>query len=277
MVSLPGEWVASGVGRTLCTGPGRVKGVSRPRMKWIPVKFKGKTVYAAITDSGAYVSEGGRTPIRYSPKESAKVYRAGTKGLGDPTGGAVVELGEGEAAPERPKGKSGGKRGSGFGKAGTRTQAQAAAAKKDAAKRIAALPEGTHLCFTDGACKGNPGPTGSGAVVKLADGTLLERKAYLGRATNNVGELSAIGLALDLLDEAGIAPDAPVALFTDSQYSFGVLAKGWKAKKNTELILGLRARLKQRPGVSLDWVAGHVGIPENERADRLAVEAIERR
>ena len=247
-------------------------------MKWIPVKFKGKTVYAQITEGGALVSQGGRTPIRYSASESAKVYRAGTAGLGEPTGGAVVELGEGEAAgPSSGGGRGRKKKGSGFGKAGTRTQAQSAAAKKDAAQRIAALPEGTHKCFTDGACKGNPGPTGAGAVLVTADGSTSEAKAYLGRGTNNVGELSAIGLALDLLEEAGVPAADPVVVFTDSQYSFGVLAKGWKAKKNTELILGLRARLKERPGLRLDWVAGHVGIAENERADRLAVMAIERR
>jgi ribonuclease HI len=133
------------------------------------------------------------------------------------------------------------------------------------------------MAFTDGACKGNPGPCGAGAVLKLADGTTTETMEYLGRGTNNVGELSGIGLALTLLDEAGIDADAPVVVFTDSQYSFGVLAKNWKAQKNTELILGLRERLKARPGVRLDWVAGHVGIPENERADRLAVMAIEQR
>lgn len=247
-------------------------------MNWIPVSFKGKTVYAQVGPDGGLVSEGGRTPIRYSKSEGAKVYRAGTAGLGKPKG-KTVTLDAGTAAePSSGKGRKGGKsRGSGFGKAGTRTQAQSTAAKKDAAERIAALPAGTHLAFTDGACKGNPGPCGAGAVLKLADGTTTEAKEYLGRGTNNVGELSGIGLALDLLDAAEIAPNAPVVVFTDSQYSFGVLAKNWKAKKNTELILGLRARLKARPGVRLDWVAGHVGIPENERADRLAVMAIEQR
>lgn len=246
-------------------------------MNWIPVSFKGKTVYAQAGPDGAMLSEGGRTPIRYSKSDGAKVYRAGTAGLGKPKGKAV-ELDAGTAA-EPSTGGSGGrkKKGSGFGKAGTRTQAQSTAAKKDAAQRIAALPAGTHMAFTDGACKGNPGPCGAGAVLKLADGTTTETMEYLGRGTNNVGELSGIGLALTLLDEADVPADAPVVVFTDSQYSFGVLAKNWKAKKNTELILGLRARLKARPGVRLDWVAGHVGIPENERADRLAVMAIEQR
>jgi ribonuclease HI len=247
-------------------------------MNWIPVAFKGKTVYAQAGPDGALLSEGGRTPIRYSKSDGAKVYRAGTTGLGKPKGKAV-ELDAGTAA-EPSTGGSGGarkKKGSGFGKAGTRTQAQSTAAKQDAAQRIAALPAETHIAFTDGACKGNPGPCGAGAVLKLADGTLSEAKKYLGRGTNNVGELSGIGLALDLLDAAGIAADAPVVVFTDSQYSFGVLAKNWKAKVNTELILGLRARLKARPGARLDWVAGHVGIPENERADRLAGMAVEQR
>ncbi len=125
--------------------------------------------------------------------------------------------------------------------------------------------------FTDGACKGNPGPAGAGAVVKLADGRVLEDSRSCGVATNNVGELTAIDMALDLLEGAGVDPQAGVALFTDSSYAIGVLQKGWKAKANRELILGLRARLKGWPGLSLNWVPGHSGVPENERADQLAV------
>jgi ribonuclease HI len=88
-----------------------------------------------------------------------------------------------------------------------------------------------------------------------------------------VGELSAVGLALDLLDEADVRPDVQVELMTDSKYANGVLALGWKAKANLELVTALRARLKRRP-VRIHWVAGHVGIPENERADELANEGV---
>jgi ribonuclease HI len=110
--------------------------------------------------------------------------------------------------------------------------------------------------------------------LKLPDGTVHERFAALGLATNNVGELSAIGLALDLLDEAGFPPTLRAEICTDSKYTFGLLELGWKAKSNTELVMGLRDRLVGR-NVRLHWVAGHVGIAENERADALANEGVQ--
>ncbi|MCB9745808.1 MAG: reverse transcriptase-like protein [Alphaproteobacteria bacterium] len=183
------------------------------------------------------------------------------------------DLPEGVSADEGGGSGGGGRsgRGSGFGSAGKRSASQAAAARRYSREQIEALPEGTHLAFTDGACKGNPGPSGAGAVVKLADGRVLEMSRSCGIATNNVGELTAIGMALELLEQAEVPKDAPVAIFTDSQYAQGVLVKGWKAKANRTLILGLRAKLAEWSGVEVNWIAGHVGIPENERADRLAV------
>ncbi len=244
-------------------------------MQWVRVEFKGKRVWAAAHPDGNLIAEGGRVPIRYSDKAGATIYRAGVGRIGVVAGAKVQDLPEGRSADDRPAGGggSGGRRkkgSSGFGSAGKRTAAQAAAAKRQALDDLAALPAGTPVAFTDGACQGNPGPCGAGAVVKLADGTVVERAQSLGIATNNVGELTAVGLALDLLEEAGVDPTTRVVLHTDSKYSLGVLTQGWKAKKNTELILGLRARLKAWPGVEIRWVAGHVGIAENERADQLA-------
>ena len=66
------------------------------------------------------------------------------------------------------------------------------------------------------------------------------------------------------------AAPGPAVVPTDSGYSHGVLCRNWKAKANQELILDLRARLQGRPGVEVAWVAGHVGIAGNERADQLA-------
>ncbi|MFK7926909.1 MAG: ribonuclease HI [Myxococcota bacterium] len=126
------------------------------------------------------------------------------------------------------------------------------------------------MAYTDGSCRGNPGPAGSGAVLELPDGRRAEASRSLGRATNNVGELTAVGIVLELLDEAGVSADAPVAILTDSDYSHGVLSRGWKAKANAELIKELRSQLSARPGVTLHWVAGHAGIAGNERADQLA-------
>lgn len=157
-----------------------------------------------------------------------------------------------------------------FGAAGTRTRDQAAAAAADARRRIDALPRGTIVVYTDGACRGNPGPAGSGAVIELANGGRIAASRALGEATNNIAELTAIALALELLDQAGIEPGAPAVLFTDSKYADGVLCRGWKAKANTSLVAGIKKALAGRPGVEIHWLAGHVGIEGNERADELA-------
>ena len=238
-------------------------------MKWVEVDFKGKTVWAQVHATGNLVVEGGRVPIRYSDKAGAKVYRAGQanllRGNSEP-----VALPDGVSADANPSKKAAS---SGFGSAGKRTQAQAAAAKASARALVDGFDARAAVAFTDGACKGNPGPAGSGAVVKLPDGTVLERSLALGIATNNVGELSAIGLALDLLDEAGWPMADRTEICTDSKYTYGLLELGWKAKSNTELVGDLRARLEGRR-VRIHWVAGHVGIPENERADELANEGV---
>lgn len=244
---------------------------------WKRATFKGKEVWAEVDDAGRPVVEGGRRRIRYSDKAGATLYRAGASGVADgPT--AAVELPEGAAADDRPAAATTARpagRGSGFGSAGTRTQAQAQAAATDARARIAALPAGTILAFTDGACTGNPGPAGSGAVVRFPDGRAVERWKALGHGTNNQGELTAIALALDVLDEDAVPADAAVAVFTDSSYARGVLQLGWKAQANRELIDGIRARLRARPGAELHWVAGHVGVADNERADALARKGVE--
>lgn len=236
-------------------------------MPWKRAEFKDKQVWAQVDEAGQPVVEGGRVPIRYSDKPGAKVYRAGSGrvALADTE---AVELAEGVSADAAKQGGKKG-RGSGFGSAGTRTQAQAALAKEAARELVDGFAEDTVVCFTDGACRGNPGPCGAGAVVKLPDGTRVERYAALGKGTNNIGELTAIGLALDLVEEHGVADDVQVEILSDSKYSKGVLSMGWKAKANRELILGLRGRLAKR-NVNIHWIAGHVGIPENERADELA-------
>lgn len=242
-------------------------------MKWVEADFKGRTVWAAVHDAGNLQIEGGRVPIRYSDKPGAKVYRAGQANItrkNEPP----VDLDDGVSADASPS-KSKRKGASGFGSAGKRTQAQAAAALESAARLLQSFDPRSAVCFTDGACKGNPGPAGSGAVVKLPDGQVLERSSALGVATNNVGELSAIGLALDLLDEASFAETQKAEICTDSKYVFGLLELGWKAKSNQELVATLRDRIAQRK-VQLHWVAGHVGITENERADALANEGVEK-
>lgn len=239
-------------------------------MPWTRARFKTGVVWVLVDDSGAPSAEGGRVPIRYSDKAGAKVYRAGLSRVELIAGEAPRELPTGESADARPASSTSASKGSGFGSAGKRTASQAEAARQSARQTLESLPEGTHVAFTDGSCHGNPGPAGAGAVVRLSDGSVHEDYRALGIATNNVGELTAIGMALDLLEQAGIKPAEPVALFTDSKYARGVLVEGWKAKANRELIQELRVKLVPWEALDLYWVAGHVGIDLNERADELA-------
>lgn len=240
-------------------------------MPWRRASFKGKKVWVEVDPSGAPVATGGRVAMRYSDKPGATVYRAGVGRIGEPEGPAQ-ELEDGVSADDRPKPTA--SRGSGFGSAGSRTKAQAQAAAEAADALLASLSADTAVAFTDGGCKGNPGPAGAGVSLRLPDGRRAEAAVSLGMGTNNVAELTAVKTALELLDQAGVPGDAAVALLTDSQYVHGVLAKGWKAKANRELILPLRDALAARPGVVLHWVAGHVGVSGNERADELAGEGI---
>ena len=89
-------------------------------------------------------------------------------------------------------------------------------------------------------------------------------------------ELTAVEMALEILDEEKIGPREAVVIYSDSGYARGVLTLGWKAKANVDLIAGIKGRLRARPGARMEWVAGHVGIPGTERADRLASAAVDR-
>jgi ribonuclease HI len=242
-------------------------------MPWMRATFNENQVWVEVDDTGRLRAQSGRVAMRYSDSAGAKIYRAGVSRITPQANAHPEELPEGTSA-DAPAKKPARKGTSGFGSAGTRTKEQAAGALAAAGDLVASFAPDAVLGFTDGACQGNPGPCGAGAVVKLPDGRHLERSKALGIGTNNVGELSAVGLALDLLDEAEVPATAAIEIMTDSKYTNGVLALGWKAKANVPLIESLRRRLAQRR-VRIHWVAGHVGIPENERADELANQGVE--
>lgn len=135
--------------------------------------------------------------------------------------------------------------------------------------------------FTDGACRGNPGPGGWGALLRYG-GT--EKELYGGEAdtTNNRMELMAAIMALESLKR-----ECQVKLTTDSQYvKKGVTEwmsnwkrRGWKtADKKPVKNVDLWQRLDKALGpheVSWHWVRGHTGHAENERADQLANRGID--
>ncbi len=130
--------------------------------------------------------------------------------------------------------------------------------------------------YTDGAARGNPGPGGYGVVLmsgkhrkELSDGFRL--------TTNNRMELLAVISGLEALKKGG----SKVTVYTDSRYVADAVDKGWvfdwekkafKKKKNPDLWKRF-LKIYRRHQVKFVWVKGHANIPENERCDRLAVEA----
>jgi len=130
--------------------------------------------------------------------------------------------------------------------------------------------------FTDGACSGNPGPGGWGAILRFGD-TEKELSGGEDDTTNNRMELMAAIVSLETLTRP-----CHVDLYTDSSYVKDGITQwikrwrqnGWrtaakKPVKNAELWQQLDAAL-ERHEVEWHWVKGHAGHPENERADELA-------
>ena len=134
--------------------------------------------------------------------------------------------------------------------------------------------------YTDGACKGNPGKGGWGAVLQYGNSE-KEISGFQNKTTNNIMELTAAVEALKLLKEP-----CEITLTTDSTYVKNGISKwifswkknGWKTAskksvKNKELWQELEL-LSKNHSINWKWVKGHSGHPENERCDQLANEAI---
>lgn len=135
--------------------------------------------------------------------------------------------------------------------------------------------------YTDGACRGNPGPGGWGSLLRFRD---VEKELYGGEpdTTNNRMELMAVIQGLRSLTR-----QCPVKIVTDSQYVKNGMTQwivnwkknGWKTAnrkpvKNADLWQQLDEQVA-RHDVQWEWVRGHSGHPENERADALANQGID--
>ena len=138
------------------------------------------------------------------------------------------------------------------------------------------------IIFSDGACKGNPGPGGWGALLRFAptgDGAVHEKELFGGErgTTNNRMELTAAIRALEALKKP-----CAVRLYSDSRYVLQGISEwlpGWKKRgwvnaakqpvKNVDLWKALEAAAAPHE-VEWHWVRGHAGDVDNERADRLA-------
>lgn len=136
------------------------------------------------------------------------------------------------------------------------------------------------LMYTDGACSGNPGPGGYGVILK-SQAHSRELSAGFRKTTNNRMELRAVIEGLRILKEP-----CRITVYSDSRYLVDAVQKGWvhRWKKNNwyrnprekalnvDLWLEL-LKLMEQHEVKFHWVRGHDGHPENERCDKLAVQA----
>lgn len=219
------------------------------------MRLRGDRVLAKCDERGELALEGGKVEIRYRPNDG-RAYQAARANL-SPDSEATLFPDAHCGAAERPSPRGAKKTAAGP-KTGTSAQG---------------LPSSVVgqevLVYADGACSGNPGPAGLG-VVMLWDDQRKELSEYLGTGTNNIAELTAILRAAEAMPD----PSRPLRLYTDSSYAIGVLAKGWKAKANQELVAAVKRALGALDDVQLLYVPGHAGVPLNERADALAVEAV---
>ncbi|MBM4357328.1 MAG: reverse transcriptase-like protein [Deltaproteobacteria bacterium] len=271
-------------------------------MPWVRAKVRGTSVYARVDDEGRLAASGGRVEIRYQPRDG-RLYRAVAANVSivDATilpeetcgpaeevqrdgagakGGASVRSASAAGRSASPAGRSAspaGRSASPAGRSASPAGRSASPAGRSASTASAsptnlptAPPPDEALAYSDGACSGNPGPAGLGVVV-IARGERIEVSEYLGQATNNVAELTAVLRAVEAIE-----PTMPLVIYTDSRYAIGVVQQGWKAKANTELVAELRRRIVGRR-VELRYVPGHAGVELNERADALARLAISRR
>lgn len=222
--------------------------VKTAAMAWVEAMLKGQRVFARAGADGSLAVEDGRVEVRYKANDG-RAYRAAARNLEVIAGSKVLPDETCSAAAAAPS-----------------------AAQRSAAADATSAEAGAWVAYTDGACSGNPGPAGAGVVAVSPDGKSHELVEYLGEATNNVAELTAILRALEWIPASAGA----VIVRTDSQYAIGVLQKGWKAKVDQELV-GRAKEVVRARHARLVYVPGHQGVALNERADQLAREAVQTR
>ncbi len=132
--------------------------------------------------------------------------------------------------------------------------------------------------YTDGACRGNPGPGGYGIIMEwVGKSYIKEFSDGFAHTTNNRMELLAVIIALKKLKKTKIR----VRVFTDSKYVADAVEKKWvfnwertnfKGKKNSDLWIDFLKEYRKHY-VSFQWIKGHNEHPQNERCDQLAVAA----
>lgn len=238
-------------------------------MPWLKHRLRDADVWAKVDDAGALVTDrDGRVEIVYKPANGAKVYRAGARNLAAVADGKPVEIEVGEPAPEKPKAE-----GKPAAPATKTVRGKTPPKPAGAGLNPDKVPHGAVEIWCDGACSGNPGPSGIGVVIIDGD-QRAEISEFLGHGTNITAELTAILRALEQIADH----ERVVVVHTDSEFSINMLTKNppWKPKKNIELVAAVRAMAKRFPNLKFVWVRGHADVALNERVDQLATEAVAR-
>lgn len=222
------------------------------------MSFKGQVVWVRSDDGvRPALDADGRAEMKYREGDT-RSYRPLPQNLG--LAGSPASPSAPSAAPSTPA------------KAAARPAPRKPREENPAQSAPPASGQTVHV-WTDGACSGNPGPMGIGVVVTVGD-RRKEHGEYLGRGTNNIAELTAIRRGLEIAAELMHGQDFAVRVYTDSSYSIGLLSQGWKAKANQSLVAELREFLRGFPNLRMIKVKGHAGVPENERCDELACQAV---
>lgn len=217
---------------------------------WKRMRFKTNKIWLATDSKGNPIIKNGKVLIKYQLNQEHEYWV-------HPRG--VVPI---ESEPSLRKNRSG--------KISTGGRPKIKPAKTKSLEDHASAIEKDAVClFTDGASSGNPGPSGIGVVMRYGTHT-KEISKPIGIATNNIAELEAIRIGLMEIKKN----DLPVRIYTDSSYAQGVLALGWKAKKNQKLIKSIQELIAAFNDIKFIKVKGHSGMVENERADLLATTAL---
>jgi ribonuclease HI len=222
------------------------------------MRFKGQVVYVRTDDGGRLVLDAdGRAEMKYRETDE-RSYRPSPQNLAPASDAGPAQVALSPKPPSKPSSTARGPVRS----AKPRTPMPGKAASGD-----------TVHVWTDGACSGNPGPMGIGVVV-IAGDQRREMGEFLGRGTNNIAELTAVRRGIEVAETVAVVKERPLRVYTDSSYTIGLLSQGWKAKANQELVAELRQFLRAYPHLQMVKVEGHAGVPENERCDLLARQAI---
>jgi ribonuclease HI len=155
-----------------------------------------------------------------------------------------------------------------FGSAGSRSASQSAAASKMVADLLATIPSDAAQLWTDGSALNNPGPAGGGCLTIRPDGSRTRTSIFLGRGTNQLGELAAISCGLR---RTRLPPSTTLHVFTDSKFALNVATGSWLPTKHFKLAAHIRQTLRASPNPTLfHWVPAHNGVAANEEVDDLA-------